>query len=460
MIDLYAAMQMCLVATSCIPGAMFLVLGLGWLLGWSPKERVMAALTNATLTASFLAALVLMWWMISTSSNVVSIAFGNWFSVGNYHFPLAFFVDWLSLPMVTLTILLSGLVSAFSKRYLHRERGFLRFFFLLQLFTFGAVLVFTSGSFDLLIAGWELVGITSVLLISFFQERVEPVRNAIRVFATYRGCDLGLLVGVFVLYHHSGAATFERLFIGTWPDQTTTLAGATATTAALLLLLASMGKSAQAPFSGWLPRAMEGPTPSSAIFYGAISVHVGAYLLLRASPVLEASPVASAAVVIIGAWSALHGTFAGRVCPDAKTALAYAAMAQLGLIFVEIGLGFSWLALAHIVGHSLVRMLQFLRAPSMLHEYHGMHAASGGHLGRTGLHYEAMIPASLRSWLYRLALDRGHHDTAIDRYVIDPLSGLARILGVLNLRSTSEVTPARPASIPVTPLQIERRADG
>ena len=120
---------------------------------------------------------------------------------------------------MALTAVLTGLIGAFSRRYLHREKGFERFFLLLNLFGFGSILIFAAGSFDLLIGGWELVGITSVLLIAFFQERREPVRNAVRVFAIYRACDVGLLVGVFLLHHFVGSATFADLFRGEWPAQ-------------------------------------------------------------------------------------------------------------------------------------------------------------------------------------------------------------------------------------------------
>jgi NAD(P)H-quinone oxidoreductase subunit 5 len=171
---------------------------------------------------------------------------------------------------------------------------------------------------------------------------------------------------------------------------------------------------------------MEGPTPSSAIFYGAISVHLGVYLLLRAEPIVLASRVTSGAVIAIGLITAIHATLSGRASSDVKTSLAYAALAQLGLIFVEVGLGWTTLALFHMIGHAAVRTLQFLRAPSMLHDYHRVHAASGGNLGKTGAHYEVLLPAAVRGWAYRLALDRGHLDHVIDRMVAGPLVRLAQ----------------------------------
>ena len=345
-------------------------------------------------------------------------------------------MDRLSLPLIALTVVLVGLVAVFSRRYLHRDPGFHRFFVLLHLFSFGALLVFTAGSFDLLVGGWELICISSALLVAFFQNRPEPARSAVRVFLTYRVCDAGLMIGAFVLHHLAGSTLYTAVFAGSWPHQTSALTGGSATIIGLLFLFAAMGKSAQVPVSGWMPRAMEGPTPSSAIFYGAISVHVGAYLLLRAQPLLAASPIASAAVIAIGLLSAIHGTMVARTCTDAKTALAYSSISQIGIIFVEIGFGLSWLPLLHISGHAMVRTLQFLKAPSALHEFHEVHAAAGGHLAKTGAHFEKLLPAGMQLWLYRLALDRGHHDTLLDRFVAAPLRRFANGAALLEERLT------------------------
>jgi NAD(P)H-quinone oxidoreductase subunit 5 len=374
--------------------------------------------------------------MWSAGLHSVSAGKGSWYAVNQFELPLVLFIDRLSLPFVALTVVLVALVVIFSRRYLHREPGFNRFFILLHLFAFGSLLVFTAGSFDLLIGGWELICVSSALLVAFFQERPEPARSAIRVFLTYRVCDTGLMVGAFTLHHLAGSTLYTAVFSGSWPQQGSVMAGGSATLIGLLFLFAAMGKSAQVPFSGWMPRAMEGPTPSSAIFYGAISVHVGAYLLLRAQPLLEVSIIASAAVIAVGALSAIHGTLVARACTDAKTSLAYSSISQLGLIFMEIGFGLSWLALLHIAGHAVVRTLQFLKAPSALHEFHEIHAAAGGHLAKTGAHYETLLPARLQLWLYRLALDRGHHDAILDRFIAGALRRFA--LGMTSLEKRLE----------------------
>jgi NADH:ubiquinone oxidoreductase subunit 5 (subunit L)/multisubunit Na+/H+ antiporter MnhA subunit len=146
----------------------------------------------------------------------------------------------------------------------------------------------------------------------------------------------------------------------------------------------------------------------------------------------------------VGLLSAIHGTMVARACSDAKTSLAYASISQVGIIFMEIGFGLSWLALLHIIGHAIVRTLQFLRAPSMLHDFHGVHAAAGGHLARTGTHYETVLPARAQFWLYRLALDRGHHDAILDRFLIGPLRRAAHALASLEKRWTPSQAGPRP----------------
>jgi NAD(P)H-quinone oxidoreductase subunit 5 len=425
------------------PGVSFLLMALAWLLGWEFRERAITRLTSTVFLVMIAASAYLGWAMLSTGRAGVTFRGGTWLEAGEYTFQLDLLADRLSLPLMLLDAVLVGLVGLFSKRYLHREPGFARFFILLHLFAFGSMLVFSSRSFDLLIGGWELVGISSAFLVAYFHERRDPVRSSIHLFSAYRIGDLGLLLGVFILHFMGGTADGARLFPGDWPAQGTSLSPTASTLVGLLFLFAAAAKSAQIPFFGWLPRAMEGPTPSSAIFYGAISIHAGAYVLLRIGPALSASPIATVAVILVGAVSALLGTLMHRVAADAKTSIGYAAMTQLGIIFVEIGLGFPRLALAHMIGHAVVRTLQFLRAPSMLHDYHRVHAAAGGHLAPTGTHYNRLVPESLQLWAYRFALDRGFYDAIVNRLAVFPVLGLSRWLGSLEPgRPSSEKTKA------------------
>jgi len=432
------------------PGLVFAALGLLWMLGWAPSERTVAALTGGTFLASLVALACIVGRLAFTGLPSVTVTYGNWFAVYDYRFPLVLMADRLSLPFIGLTVTLAGLIGKFSATYLHRERGFLRFFLLLHLFAFGSLLAFAAGSFDLLVGGWEMVGITSVLLIAFFQHRPAPVENGLRVFAVYRACDIGLLVAVFAMHHWAGTASFA--------EGLPQLDGAESAAACLLLLLAAAGKAAQVPFSGWLPRAMEGPTPSSAIFYGAISIHAGAYLLLRVQPLLAQSKLAETIVILIGVVTAIHGTIVGRASADAKTSLAYASLTQVGVVFVEIGLGWKSIAIAHIVGHATVRTLQFLRAPSMLHDDHQLHSAIGSELSAAVNNPEDLLPERVQLWLYRWALDRGHLDTILDRFVVYPLVRLSKFFSRLDRLGLNEPLKQQEKIAQVMPTAAGRRS--
>jgi NAD(P)H-quinone oxidoreductase subunit 5 len=204
----------------------------------------------------------------------------------------------------------------------------------------------------------------------------------------------------------------------------------------VLLLIAAAGKSALIPFSGWLPRAMEGPTPSSAVFYGALSVHLGTFLLLRVGPVLNASPLLSGLVVILGFSSAIYGVLVGRVQSDVKTALAYASLTQVGIITAEIGLGLRYIPLIHIIGHACLRTLQLVRAPTLLHDYHLLENAIGDHLHTEPSAWERVIPTRLRIAIYRLSIERGYLDALIDEFMVRPFVLVFRICDGLERRWT------------------------
>ncbi len=189
----------------------------------------------------------------------------------------------------------------------------------------------------------------------------------------------------------------------------------------LCLVLAAMGKSAQFPFSSWLPRAMEGPTPSSALFYGALSVHAGVYLLLRAAPLLAASPVVSVVLVGVGLVTAVHATLAWRVQTDVKSALAYGVLTQVGLIFAEVGLGLYRLALVHLVAHACLRCLQLLRAPSALREVLARRSALKAAQAPSAAMIHRALPGGLVRRLYRLALERFALEVLHESWAMRPL---------------------------------------
>jgi NAD(P)H-quinone oxidoreductase subunit 5 len=426
------------------PLLLSIVLGVSSLLDVKLTERQTARTLEAGMIAGLGAALALLAGMLASGTRHVPIEVGEWVVIpGHYHFSIKFVFDRLSVPLAILSLTLSGTIGAFASRYMHRDVGYHRFFVLYTFFVLGMVATSLAGTIETLFAGWELVGLSSALLVVFFQERPAPARNALWVWVVYRVSDAALLLAAVVMHHLRGEGDFDQLMgTGLWPEVVPALLARQAFIVGCLVLVAAMGKSALVPFSGWLPRAMEGPTPSSAVFYGALSVHLGAFLLLRVSPLLDASPPLAALVVAIGLLTAVFAYLAGSVQTDIKAALSFASTTQVGIIVTEIGLGFRYLALAHIVGHACLRTLQFARAPSLLLDYHTLENAIGGHLPR-GATAWARSTHRVREWVYRFALERGYLDALLRDLVVAPFVRLFLWFDALERRWTDFLSGGR-----------------
>jgi NAD(P)H-quinone oxidoreductase subunit 5 len=427
------------IAVVASPAVLVAVLGLPPLLGRPLSEQTANRYTYASTVIGLTAAIAILGMMLALDTRDVPIELGHWVVIPqqHFHFHLKFVFDRLSVPFVILSFLLCGTVGAFTSRYLHREPGFGRFYVCYSFFALGMIVTSLAGTIEVLFLGWELVGLSSALLVAFFHERPGPVRNGIRVWSVYRLADAAFLIAAVAMHHVTGAGDFDGLMgAGPWPEGHAALTSHQALFVGLLLLVAAAGKSALVPFSGWLPRAMEGPTPSSAIFYGALSVHLGAFLLLRVSPILDASAWLSAAVVAIGLATALFAAVTARVQTDIKSALAFASLTQVGIIVAEIGFGLRYIALIHILGHACLRTLQLLRAPTLLHDYHTLENAIGGHLAHEPRAWERWVPAHLRDWCYRFALERGYFDSVLDEWVVYPFGRLFRWCDAMERRWT------------------------
>jgi NAD(P)H-quinone oxidoreductase subunit 5 len=412
-------------------------LGLPPLLGGKLRERTITRGCQAATVAGLLAAVAILGLMLATDRRHVAVRLGEWVAVPHYHFSVTLVFDRLSVPFVILSFVLCGTIGAFTSRYLHHEPGFNRFFTLYAIFLVGMVVTGLAGTVETLFTGWELVGLSSALLVAFFQERPAPPRNGLRVWAVYRVSDAALLLAAVATHHLTGEGDLGRLVgAGLWPEGRAAVSPDQALIIGALLLIAAAGKSALVPFSGWLPRAMEGPTPSSAVFYGALSVHLGAYLLLRAGPLIAASFWLAAAVVALGLATALFAYLAGGVQTDIKSALSFAALTQVGLIVAEVGLGWHYLALVHLLGHACLRTLQFIRAPTLLHDYHQLENALGSHLPRAAGPWQRLGRQRFGAWLYRFALERGHLDTLLAEHVAAPFLRLLRRCDDLERRWT------------------------
>jgi len=411
------------IGTILAPSLLLAWVGVTMLVGWQLSERTVVRSTQVAVVAGLLMSVAILALMLFTGRRNISVEVGDLVALHeeHFHFHLRFMFDRLSVPFAILSFLLVGTIGAFASRYLHREAGFRRFFLLYAMFLQGMIVATLAGTIETLFFGWELVGLSSALLVAFFHERSAPVFNGQRVWTVYRFADAAFLVAAVVLHHSTGSGDFAELMgSGSWPEGRATLTQGEALLVGSLLLIAAAGKSALIPFSGWLPRAMEGPTPSSAVFYGALSVHLGTFLLLRVSPLLDLSWLLSAAVVVLGLSSAVLAALVARVQTDVKSALAYASLTQVGIITAEIGLGLRYVALVHIIGHACLRTLQLVRAPTLLHDYHNLENAIGDHLP-TGSHAGGpWLSGRLRRRLYRLSLERGYLDSAIDEYLVRP----------------------------------------
>ena len=423
------------------PALLFGVLGLSALLGRLKSEQTVSRIVQCGVVVGLVASLSLLGLMLATGQRHIEFEFGHWVSISHYDFWIKFEFDRLNVPFVLLTFILCGTISAFATRYMHRESGYVRFFVLFALFQLGMVLTSLACTIETLFAGWEMVGLSSALLVAFFQERQAPVRNGLRVWTVYRVSDAALLIASVLIHHKTGSGDFDN-FLGqaAWPDASGSLTGTWAFSVGLLLLLAAAGKSALVPFSGWLPRAMEGPTPSSAVFYGALSVHLGAFLLLRVSPILDASTPLCAVIVFLGLITALFASMAGRVQTDIKSALSFASLTQVGLIVAEIGLGFRYIALIHIIGHACLRTLQFVRAPTLLRDYNTMENAIGDRLPVDAVPLPRRFSDRVSAWFYRLALERGYFDAILTDCFVRPFVRLLEFCDALERRWTDFLT--------------------
>jgi NADH-quinone oxidoreductase subunit L len=425
--------------TTSVPLAMLVLVGVGSpvlllaLLGAASlvnrplPERWTGVMAGSALTIACTALLAAfaVHGMAGTGTQLLS--YGAWSSSHEGGIAIEFLVDRLSLAFAALATAIAGVVSAFSYRYLHRESGYHRYFVLLAMFVTGMLLVALAGNVAVLFIGWELVGLSSALLVAFFHDRPAAVSNAFRVVSIYRISDAAMLSAAVLLRHVAGTDSLSLLFSG-GATSATALSATHATIIAVLLIVAVAGKSALLPFSSWLPRAMEGPTPSSAVYYGSLSIHAGCFLLLRAAPLLEQAPAARLLAGALGAATALFAGITTRVQSDVKSSLAYASLTQVGLIVVEIALGWHTIAFVHLAGHACFRLLQFLSAPNVLHDLHGIEAALGSHPSPDGGHLGVLRSERARRRLFLIALERGFLDNILDRAVTVPFTRLASLL--------------------------------
>jgi NADH:ubiquinone oxidoreductase subunit 5 (subunit L)/multisubunit Na+/H+ antiporter MnhA subunit len=351
---------------------------------------------------------------------------GDWFAAGGFALPVSFVLDGLALGYATLVALIGIVVLRYARDYLHREGGFHRFFLCLMLFLAGMFFIILADSLALLFVGWELVGVASYLLIGYAYDYGPATENAHFAFIANRIGDAGLILGLALSFWWLG--TGEWSGIAAWAADAGRFDPITARLLVFGFVVAAIAKSAQLPLAGWLARALEGPTPSSAIFYGAVMVHAGVYVLIRLEPVLAPLPDIRAYIGLLGLATALYGWLAGLAQTDVKSSLVFATTTQVGLMFVACGLGWFELAAWHMGIHTVWRAYQFLLAPSFLHLATGKPPPAPAWLaGRQRLYTAALsrfwVDTLARTLVVRPARQVGRDLRDFDDKVIAPLVG-------------------------------------
>lgn len=289
------------------------------------------------------------------------------FKSPDYEFFLDFSFDKITAVYLFVGAFLTFLVTLYSRYYLHREQGYKRFFNTILFFYIGYNTIIFAGNLETMFIGWEILGISSFLLIAFYRDRYLPVKNAVKVFSIYRVGDVGLILAMWMSHHlfHENV-TFLKLSNYELVHEHLQNHSMIGVFISIVILVSAAAKSAQFPFSSWLPRAMEGPTPSSAIFYGSLSVHIGVFVLLRTFPFWDHQLSVRILIGSLGLVTSLIATGIARVQSSVKSQIAYASIAQIGLIFIEVALGFTNLALIHFAGNAFLRTYQLLVSPSVV----------------------------------------------------------------------------------------------
>lgn len=346
------------------------------------------------------------------------------YKTSDFVFAIQFYYDHLTVVYSIVGALIFFLVTIFSRYYMHRDEGFKRFFNTLLFFLTGYNLIIFSGNFETLFIGWEIIGISSFLLIAFYRNRYLPVKNGLKVLSIYRLSDIALILAMWMMHH----LTHQNISFTQLAEARDMAAQADGSNMALfitaMIVLAATAKSAQLPFTSWLPRAMEGPTSSSAIFYGSLSIHIGVFLLLRSYPFWQDMYGMKVVVIVVGALTGIIASFIARVQPTVKTQIAYASAAQIGIMFIEVALGFHTLALVHFVGNAFLRTYQLLVSPSVLnylvhHQY---------------FHYKPGLATGHNKWvntIYILGIKEWNIDSFLLRYLWMPFKAIGKRLTFL-----------------------------
>lgn len=346
----------------------FLINGL---LGKGFPERTIGWIGAASVGASFVVALLIFLQLIGMdpgSRSVQKIIY-TWMLSGDLNVPIGFLVDPLSMIMMMVVSGVGCIIHVYSIGYMHGEFGFRRYFAYLNLFVFNMLILVSANNFVLMFVGWEGVGLCSYLLIGYYYEKKSASDAGKKAFVVNRIGDFGFLLGMFLIFITFGTFNFVDVFAAA--QQKLAPGGLLVTVITLLLFVGATGKSAQIPLYTWLPDAMEGPTPVSALIHAATMVTAGVYMVSRCSVLFALAPISMTTVAVIGGATAFFAATIGITQFDIKRVLAYSTISQLGYMFMACGVGAFASGIFHLMTHAFFKALLFMAAGSVMHAMSG-----------------------------------------------------------------------------------------
>jgi NADH-quinone oxidoreductase subunit L len=321
--------------------------------------------------AAFVWALWVAWQFPSLSQIPHQEYLAHWIRSGNFTADFAFYLDQLSLVMLLVVTGVGFLIHIYSVGYMWDDGGYYRFFSFLNLFMFFMLTLVLANNYVVMFIGWEGVGLASYLLIGFWFTKDSAASAGKKAFIVNRIGDFGFLIGLFLLIQHFHSLNFVEVFDKIRPMAPETAGAGLLTTIGILLMVGACGKSAQVPLYVWLPDAMEGPTPVSALIHAATMVTAGVYMVARSHAIFERAPIALTVVAIIGTLTALFAATIGITQTDIKKVLAYSTVSQLGYMFMACGVGAFSAGIFHLMTHAFFKGLLFLAAGSVIHAIGG-----------------------------------------------------------------------------------------
>jgi len=343
----------------------FLITGLA---GKHLKHNQGGIIASAMIFFSFIVSVVLFFVLRSSGQEAATVTLFNWIAVGNMNIPFAFLIDHLSLTMMLVVTGVGSLIHVYSIGYMHDDERVNSFFAQMNLFTFSMLLLVMGANYLGLFIGWEGVGLCSYLLIGFWFKNPAFNYAARKAFIMNRIGDLGFILGIILLFFTFKSVSFSEIFAQASLMHT---GGPIITLITLLLLVGAVGKSAQIPLYTWLPDAMAGPTPVSALIHAATMVTAGIYMIARSSILYNLAPITLNMITAIGLTTAIVAAIIGLRQNDIKKVLAYSTVSQLGYMFLALGLGAYSSAVFHLTTHAFFKALLFLGAGSIIHAMGG-----------------------------------------------------------------------------------------